>query len=244
MAEYVYVLTNPAFPDFVKVGRTTRQITERVKDLNRQTGVPSPFEVHCCYEFPKGRSRAVEKGIHKGLDNCREISNKEFFKVNPDDVKALLESYSDGKSIALKDEDVIASPEEQNSLDRQRAKRERFTFSMLEIDIGETITLDRDPNKTAEVVSDREVKYKGTTTTLSPLTAKLIKHKSCRGSDYWSYQGENLTNRRIRLEEGKPAPWLKEQFDKLNENNPHKIPEEVSVRGRKLKTRIKTRTRK
>ena len=210
MTEYVYVLTNPAFPDFVKIGKTNRDIIKRVKELNRQTGVPSPFEVHCCYEFPKGRSAIVEKGIHKGLDNCREISKKEFFKINPDDADALLKSYSDGKRMSLKDKDTISTKEEQTSLDRQRAKRERFTFSMLGIGVGEIITLDKDPNKTAKVVGDREVEYNGEKSALSPLTAKLIRKTACRGSDHWSYQDENLTNRRLRMEEGRDAPKMKD----------------------------------
>lgn len=214
MAEYVYVLTNPAFPDFVKIGRTTRQISERVKELNRQTGVPSPFEVYCCFEFPKGRSKPVEKGIHKGLDNCREISNKEFFKINPDDAKSLLESYSDGKRIVLKDEDVITSPEEQKSLDRQRKVSERFSFPGLEIKKGAEITFDKDPKKIAVVAGDREVVYKGETGTLGAITKNILRRdygynwKTCRGTNYWSYQGENLTNRKMRMEEGRPAPKM------------------------------------
>ena len=207
MAEYVYVLTNPAFPDFVKIGKTKRPIEKRVKELSRQTGVPVPFECFCCFKFPKDRSKPVEKGIHKGLDSRRELKRKEFFKVNPADVKALLESYSDGKAIVLKDEDVVESKEEQKSLDRQRSRRERFSFPMLKIKKGSEITLDKDPKKVAIVVGNREIEYRRRRGTLGEITKDVLKRdfrlnwKTCRGTDHWSYNGENLTNRRMRLEE-------------------------------------------
>ncbi len=39
----VYVLTNPAMPNMVKIGKTTRDLELRLADLY-STGVPLPFE--------------------------------------------------------------------------------------------------------------------------------------------------------------------------------------------------------
>ena len=39
----VYVLTNPAMPDLVKIGKTTRDVSLRLSDLYTR-GVPLPFE--------------------------------------------------------------------------------------------------------------------------------------------------------------------------------------------------------
>ena len=39
----VYVLTNPAMPNIVKIGKTTRNVELRLADLY-STGVPLPFE--------------------------------------------------------------------------------------------------------------------------------------------------------------------------------------------------------
>ena len=39
----VYVLTNPAMPNMVKIGKTTRDVELRLADLY-STGVPLPFE--------------------------------------------------------------------------------------------------------------------------------------------------------------------------------------------------------
>ena len=42
----VYVLTNPAMPGMVKIGKTGREVEARLNDLYT-TGVPLPFE--CAY---------------------------------------------------------------------------------------------------------------------------------------------------------------------------------------------------
>ena len=45
MSEIVYILTNEAMPDMVKIGITSTTVEERMKSL-QSTGVPLPFT---CY---------------------------------------------------------------------------------------------------------------------------------------------------------------------------------------------------
>lgn len=42
MSEIVYVLSNEAMPGYVKVGRTTTSLEQRVRELSRSTSVPLP----------------------------------------------------------------------------------------------------------------------------------------------------------------------------------------------------------
>ena len=42
---FVYILVNPAFPGYIKVGKTTKTPEERAKELSAATGVPTPFIV-------------------------------------------------------------------------------------------------------------------------------------------------------------------------------------------------------
>ena len=52
----VYVLTNPAMPRMVKIGRTGREIGARLSDLYT-TGVPLPFECeYAARKFPIPRA--------------------------------------------------------------------------------------------------------------------------------------------------------------------------------------------
>ena len=40
---YVYVLINSSMPNLVKIGKTTKDPNERVKELSSATGVATPF---------------------------------------------------------------------------------------------------------------------------------------------------------------------------------------------------------
>jgi T5orf172 domain len=79
MRGYVYVLSNPAFPNLTKVGRTTDLPELRVKQLNT-TGVPSAFVLECCFLVEEPAE--IEKQIHGALSTCRHSSNREFFNLS------------------------------------------------------------------------------------------------------------------------------------------------------------------
>ncbi len=75
---FVYVLSNEAMPNIVKVGMTTKLAEDRAKQLHN-TGVPLPFEV----EFRSATSHPsnVERRAHDLLKRYRVAQNREFFKV-------------------------------------------------------------------------------------------------------------------------------------------------------------------
>lgn len=79
MSGYLYVLTNPAMPDLVKIGITTRPVEDRVAELNSATGVPDKFvvEAYCESSDPATHERLV----HQSLGGVR-VSGKEFFRVD------------------------------------------------------------------------------------------------------------------------------------------------------------------
>ena len=64
----VYILTNPSFPDYVKVGYTTN-LDKRIKSLNNSS-VPFSFQKYAIYEVDE---KNFDKKIHKIID-----------KINPD----------------------------------------------------------------------------------------------------------------------------------------------------------------
>ncbi len=85
----VYILENPAMPDLIKIGYTTRTAEERAKELYEgMTGVPTPFvvaHIENCDE-----PRKLEAAVHKKLSNYRINNNREFFKYPADDAYQLL----------------------------------------------------------------------------------------------------------------------------------------------------------
>ena len=62
--EIVYILTNPAFPDYIKIGRTTN-LKQRLLSLDN-TALPLPFE--CYYAVEVNDSKKVEKLLHQSFD--------------------------------------------------------------------------------------------------------------------------------------------------------------------------------
>lgn len=85
---YVYVLSNPAMPGLVKIGRTTGDPEARANAIN-QTGVPMPFKVECAVLFPDCVD--AERCAHEFFDADRVSFNREFFKRSADDVRDFLQ---------------------------------------------------------------------------------------------------------------------------------------------------------
>lgn len=79
---FVYVLTNPAMPGLVKIGRTSRDPLSRLAEINAATGVPVPFQIACAIRALD--HVAAEKEIHDRLRGCRVSRRREFFRCAPD----------------------------------------------------------------------------------------------------------------------------------------------------------------
>ena len=56
----IYVLTNPSFPDYVKIGYAS-DIEKRLKQLNRSETIPFAFRVYATYDV---NSTLTDKELH------------------------------------------------------------------------------------------------------------------------------------------------------------------------------------
>jgi hypothetical protein len=201
MPEIVYLLTNPTMPGLVKIGRTT-DLESRLRSLSTHTGVPVPFE--CFYACQVENSTKVEKALHDAFGDHRINPKREFFRLNPDRVVAILEL------VALNDAapkmEIADDPVELEALHREQSRREQFRFSLADVPIGVTLYFSRDENIIAKVVDDRRIEFEGEITTTSSAAAKVLKGrfgwtvKQVQGPLYWVYEGETLDERRSRLE--------------------------------------------
>ncbi len=88
---YIYVLTNEAFPGFLKIGRTKKAPESRAKELST-TGVPSSFEV--AYSTLVDDVDVLEVLVHKALElkGVRYNSRREFFEMSVSEAVSLIES--------------------------------------------------------------------------------------------------------------------------------------------------------
>jgi hypothetical protein len=78
---YVYILTNPAMPGLVRIGKTECTVNERVKELNT-TGVAAPFKI--VHQRKVEHMDQVERDMHQHFYAQRETRGGEFFKVTSD----------------------------------------------------------------------------------------------------------------------------------------------------------------
>ena len=77
----VYVLTNRAMPNLIKIGHTMNTVESRVSELSSATGVPYVYEIE--FQVECRDPEFIEKTVHKNLNKFRVNLNREFFEVSP-----------------------------------------------------------------------------------------------------------------------------------------------------------------
>ena len=97
----IYILTNPSFPDYVKIGYAD-DVTKRLKELNRSECIPFAFRLYAYYEVPR---RLTDMKLHQMIDklnpNLRSIEEfdgktrkREFYNMPAADAYSILETIA------------------------------------------------------------------------------------------------------------------------------------------------------
>jgi hypothetical protein len=204
MAETVYVLTNEAIEGLVKIGRTTTNVEQRIKELDN-TSTPLPFQ--CFYAAEVVDSALVEGKLHRIFADKRIRINREFFRVDPNQVREAIQ-LAELRDVTPRFDVVVDTGDVQalkNAVATEE-RRARLRFTELKIPIGATLTFAKDEEITAEVVADGKINFEGEI--MSPSAAAKIavrrlgyEWSAVSGSVFWMYEGETLTARRLRLED-------------------------------------------
>lgn len=209
----IYILTNPSFPDYIKIGYA-HDLEKRLKQLNRSETVPFAFRAYAVYEVD---SELTDKELHKLIDalnpDLRTIETfdgkervKEFYAMSAEDAYSLLECIAkiSGTTAALK----RMTPEGHEVIDehiaeevRETARKGPFSFTDCGIPIGATIVFIEDSTIKAMVVDDRHIEYNGETTSCSALARKLkgFDH-AVQGTLWFTYNGKRLTDIRDEID--------------------------------------------
>jgi hypothetical protein len=91
MSEIAYLLSNPAMPGLLKIGRTDKgDMAQRMKSLYT-TGVPVPFD--CVYACVVENNEAVERALHKRFARQRLNPKREFFAIKAKTVVREMKRY-------------------------------------------------------------------------------------------------------------------------------------------------------
>ena len=194
----VYLLTNPVMPGLVKIGMTTQEdIDKRMKELYT-TGVPVPFECQFACKVKKGDCAKIEKALHKAFAPQRINANREFFRIQVEQAKAILELFhhtdvteevSDEIENDLTDDDKAASVNVKKS-------RPSLNFFEMWMQKGDILEWKDDPSITVTILSERRISYKGEEISISALSAKLkgynVKHIA--PGPHWLYKDKLLSD--------------------------------------------------
>lgn len=94
----VYALINPAMPGYIKIGKTTRSVEERINELSNSTGVPHKYI--CAYSIEVSDCHVVEKNLHEYFSKYRVNNNREFFNIELQEVIGKMLEYQNEFSIS------------------------------------------------------------------------------------------------------------------------------------------------
>lgn len=210
---YIYVLTNPSFPEYVKIGYANN-VDERIAQLNRSECTPFAFRKYATLHVA---SRLADKHVHKLIDRFKpelhakenvngKLRVREFFAMSAAEAVELLTMIG---SIYGETPQVYANSKDEQIENKIAAdtaivteRRSPFSFYKCGIKNGEKILFTGDPSIVCYVVGEREISYNGEKTSLSTLAKVLLKKRNAvQGTLYFSYDGEVLSALRKRLED-------------------------------------------
>lgn len=90
--EYVYVMSNPSYPDdMLKIGWTRGHPRARAIDL-QTSWIPTSFIIEFVIITPEYEGNKLEKLIHNHIKTYRVNENREFFKISKEELTKILEN--------------------------------------------------------------------------------------------------------------------------------------------------------
>ena len=214
-AGVIYVLVNPAFPDYVKIGYAD-DINKRLKTLNRSSALPDPFHVYATYAV---KSRLEDLRLHKLIDSLdpdlRHNVSREFYEMSPEKAFSILaaiaeingdmdlliknplnDSYFAAENSMSKDATVTGNED-------KKTIKGPLKFSEIGIPIGSELVFLEDHNIRCVTNSDDTVLFEGASWKLSPLVREIKRRNgTCnksgayQGGLYFLYKGVRLTDLR------------------------------------------------
>lgn len=194
-SQIVYVLTNPVMPGIVKIGKTTQlEVGERMKQLY-STGVPVPFE--CAFACQVKDASEVEKALHFAFGMTRINPNREFFKLDPANVIAVLKLLRVDDITQQFEKDIesdVPAIDKESAQAFKRTMRPQMNFYELGIPQGSVLVY-KDDNAQCEVIAEKRVCFDGEEMSLTAATRKVMGLPGdypLQPSPHWSFNGKTV----------------------------------------------------
>ncbi len=184
----IYILTNPSFPNYVKIGYAD-DVEKRLKELNRSECIPFAFRLYAYYKVSR---RLTDMKLHQMIDklnpNLRSIEEfdgktrkREFYNMSPSDAYSILETIA--QITGSEDNLVLKEPSSKEMKDEEEAEEIRTKRTSLPkldwmieqgiVNIGDKICVISHPNEVATIVDGKHVEYKGETMSMNVFGCKV-----------------------------------------------------------------------
>ena len=193
MEGIIYLLSNPAMPGIIKIGKTTKEdVKVRMKELYA-SGVPLPFE--CDYAARVRNIDEVEKALHTAFSPNRVNPRREFFEIEAAQAIAIIRLLEMQNVTPLVDREVnLIDPVELEAGKAFAKRRPRMNFEEMGIPIGSELIFSNNA-EVALVVSERTVMFRGEVSSLTSATRTALGEGyayNIAPGPYWSYNGRKL----------------------------------------------------
>ncbi len=205
---FIYILTNPSFPQYVKIGYADN-VEKRLEQLNRSECVPFAFRLYAYYKVPV---RLTDMKLHSMIDklnpNLRAIDDfngkkrvREFYAMDAHDAFSILEAIAEIHG--LKENLVLVEPtiEQQKKEDEAQEIRTKRSATSLPkmgwlieqgvVHIGDEIYVINHPEEKAIIIDHENVKYKEEVMSFNQYGCKVTGWKSIQCYAWMKVVGNN-----------------------------------------------------
>lgn len=219
---YIYILKNPSFPDYIKIGYAD-DVYNRLKQLNDKSAVPFAFRLYAYY---KVNHRLEDKTVHDIIDklnpSLRAKDNidgkerkREFFEMSAEDVYDLLHCIA--KINGLEDNLVLVEPTAKEMEDEDEATTKRKSTQLPKMDwlidqgiinIGDEVYLINHPEEIATIEDSKNVRYKDQVISFNQFGCELTGWKAIQIYAFMKKVGGDKTLSKLREEKMKELGML------------------------------------
>lgn len=197
----IYVLTNEAMSGYVKIGKTSTSVAQRIRELDG-TSLPFPFE--CFHAARVTDMDSAEKYLHDAFADSRVTHRREFFLIDPERVRSAMK-LAEIEDVTPREDELVENSEDRAAIERSRSRRINSSFLAMGIAPGECLTFDKDAEIACVVHDDKRVLFEGDVMGLSRAALIVVSRmgydwSSVNGWSYWCYKGQKLDELRKEME--------------------------------------------
>jgi len=188
----VYVLSNPAMPGLLKIGRTANEDAGARIAALYTTGVPVPFKLEFACRVVDADE--VERALHIAFGPSRLNPRREFFRIEPEQAIAILKLLHTENAT----EEIEAQPDniDEQSLaaaEELQKRRPNLNFDTMGIPLGAELKSTHD-DAYVIVVGPKRVRLGEDEMSLTAATqAVLHLDYSVAPGRHWTYNGRTIS---------------------------------------------------